>query len=652
MLSSQHSRFACLLLALITLFVTAQAVTAQTNDPFGTVHTKDIDLTSKTSASTSSLSNTSDNLSNTSDNLTSALDNTPDNSLLTSDPRKVSFLPVGQAYQLSASIVDASQFNLKSPQSGKLLSLHWDIAQDYYLYQHKLKVMLGNESLPLELPAGIVKYDDYFEKDLQVYYNSLDLLIPLPFYDGNNPLKLTIHSQGCADAGLCYPPQQQQVSIHQGRAEVLAAPDPRSLSATDETAPNSGQTLQTSFWLALFGALLGGILLNLMPCVFPVLSLKALSLARSRENPHQQHLHGWAYTLGVVATFVAIATTMLLLRQAGQAIGWGFQLQSPLVVALLAYLFFIMGLGLSGFIQLGGQLSGSGQALTEGHSYRASFFTGALASVVASPCTAPFMGGALGFAVTQPAPLALTVFATLGFGMGLPFLLLTYFPALSQRLPKPGQWMETLKQLLAFPLFLTALWLLWVVGRQTSSDTVVALSAGALGLTFAAWLWQHSPTRLSQKVLAVLVLVAALLPLKNLIHADRASNDNRAPASALTDQWQPYSQERLEQLLASGTPTFVNLTADWCITCLANEKIALDTDTTQNAFEQAGIVKLKGDWTHYNPEITHLLSQFGRNGVPLYLLYSGKENEPPVILPQILREQTVTNAIKSIKTSN
>ncbi|WP_439135955.1 protein-disulfide reductase DsbD family protein [Pseudomaricurvus sp.] len=621
MLSSRLPLLTCLLLLATSLL----PLNSQANNPFGSAST---DLTRQSSMSASPANSATDNL-------------------FANNPGEVSFLPVEQAYQLSATVVDGSQ--LAEPIDGSVLSLHWDIAPKYYLYQHQLKAVFNNAPLSAELPDGINKYDDYYERDLTVYYDSLDLLVPLPAHNESEPLLVTVHSQGCADAGLCYPPQQQQIRIHQGKAEVLAAPGPQSLSISALSDTGQGSTGNTSFWLALFGALIGGLLLNLMPCVFPVLSLKALSLARSRENPHQQHLHGWAYTFGVIATFVAIATVMLLLRQAGQAIGWGFQLQSPLVVALLAYLFFIMGLGLSGFIQLGGQLSGSGQSLTEGHSYRASFFTGALASIVASPCTAPFMGGALGFAVTQPTPLALTVFAVLGFGMALPFLLLTYFPSLSQRLPKPGQWMETLKQLLAFPLFLTALWLLWVVGRQTGSDTVVALSAGALGLTFAAWLWQHQPARVTQKVLAVVVLITALWPLSNLNNSDHSDLTQEA---ALANQWQPYSQERLDQLLANGTPTFVNLTADWCITCLANEKIALDTETTLNAFEQAGIVKLKGDWTHYNPEITHLLSQFGRNGVPLYLLYSGKINEPPVILPQILREQTVKNAIESLKTAN
>lgn len=548
-----------------------------------------------------------------------------------------SFLEVGEAYQLSGSF--------QPPQT---LNIHWDIADGYYLYQHKLAFTLNGQPLEHTLPPSSQKYDDYFEKELGVYYRSLDISVALPDQPSEGSLNLVVSSQGCADAGLCYPPQTQNLQLNGTLLSLVAntppEPDTSSNPLSAGSPSGSGTTLP-SYWLALLSALIGGVILNLMPCVFPVLSLKALSLARSQENPHQQHLHGWAYTAGAIATFVAIAAIMLSLRQAGQAIGWGFQLQSPIVVALLAYLFFAMGLALSGFITLGGQLSGSGQSLTEGHSYQSSFFTGALATLVASPCTAPFMGGALGYAVTQPAAIALTIFAALGLGMALPFLLLTYFPSLSRKLPKPGAWMETLKQVLAFPLYLTALWLLWVVGRQTSSDSVVAVIAGATSLAFAAWLWQHQPNRWIQKGLAIIAIAIALLPIATLSEQRQTTN-----ASELDHGWQPFTQARLQQLQQDQTPTFVNLTADWCITCLANEKTALNTDTTLAAFEQAGIVKLKGDWTHYNPEITQLLSQFGRNGVPLYLLYSGKAGEAPIILPQILRERTVTNAINTLKT--
>ncbi|MGH1372368.1 MAG: protein-disulfide reductase DsbD family protein [Cellvibrionaceae bacterium] len=550
---------------------------------------------------------------------------------------QTSFLPVEQAYRLSALVNAAGESSSEQRQ----LALHWDIADGYYLYKHQLKFELDGNPLDHQLPAGQFKYDEYFERELEVYYGSLDVAVSIPVAASAAQL-IRVHSQGCADAGLCYPPQWQQLSIENGEATLMEslAPALSKPAPPANTEPNSDNRHGHYVW-ALLGALIGGIILNLMPCVFPVLSLKALSLARSRDNPAQQHLHGWAYTVGAIATFVIIAAIMLSLRQAGQAVGWGFQLQSPVVVALLAYLFFIMGLSLSGFIQLGGKLAGAGQSLTEGHSYRSSFFTGALATLVASPCTAPFMGGALGYAVTQPPVIALSIFAALGFGMALPFLLLTYFPSLSQKLPKPGPWMETLKQALAFPLYFTALWLLWVVGRQTSSDSVVLVVAGAVALAFAAWLWQHRPHRVWQQCAAAAIFALALWPMGQL-QPSHTSN-----ATQLQNDWQPFTQARLQQLLDQGQPTFVNLTADWCITCLANEKTALDTDKTLAAFERSGVVKLKGDWTHYNPEITQLLNQFGRNGVPLYLIYSNNNPGKPVILPQLLTEQTVIDAIRT-----
>lgn len=386
-------------------------------------------------------------------------------------------------------------------------------------------------------------------------------------------------------------------------------------------------------------ALLGGIILNLMPCVFPVLSLKTLSLLHSHQASHQQHLHGWAYTLGCVLSFCAIAALMFSLRQAGQFIGWGFQLQSPWVVASLSYLFVCLGILLLGNFNFGGSFSGSGQNLTQSNGYSGSFFTGALATLVASPCTAPFMGAALGFAITQPISLGLLTFATLGFGMALPFLVLSYFPSLGRALPKPGPWMHTLKQFFAFPLFFTALWLLWVLSKQSGSDVVIAFVGGSLAIGLGLWLWQSQPFSPIKRTLAVLSLLAALLPFNWL---------NQPPATtvqALDHNWQPFTQQRLDELRQSGTPVFVNMTAAWCITCLANEKVALDTQASITAFEQAGVVKLKGDWTNYNPEITRLLNQFGRNGVPLYLLYNGQPGNKPAILPQILSESTIKEAL-------
>jgi thiol:disulfide interchange protein DsbD len=367
-------------------------------------------------------------------------------------------------------------------------------------------------------------------------------------------------------------------------------------------------------------------------------------MVRAHEAPLRQHLHGWSYTAGCVATFVSIAATMFALRAGGEAIGWGFQLQSPVVVGSLAYLFFVMALLMYGHFQWPNQLSGIGQQLTEGNKLPSSFFTGVLATVVASPCTAPFMGSALGYAMTLPTTLGLLVFAALGFGMALPFLLLSYFPQLGQRLPKPGAWMETFKQLLAFPLLLTAIWLAWIFSRQTSSDQTSLLLCGALALSFALWLSQRLNHNLKVRGLRALLIVsslaAALYPLGNTT-THKLSSDSR------TVDWQAYTDQRLAELRADSTPVFINLTADWCITCLANEKLVLSHDVVKQAFTAAGITKLKGDWTNYNPEITKLLAQHGRNGVPLYLLYPADNQQQPQILPQILRKADLLDTIAS-----
>ncbi|MYM63280.1 protein-disulfide reductase DsbD [Pseudomaricurvus sp. HS19] len=548
-------------------------------------------------------------------------------------PQQQTFLPVHQAYQLRATYLPGEQ---------TLLQLSWTIAPDYFLYQHAFKVELNGTALPLELPAGKAKYDELLQRDVVLYRDLFTLSVNLPA-DTALPTVLQVHSQGCADAGLCYPPQVELVSIDSAGITSIslpAGPAPSARPERNSSLPGNPLSLLG----ALLAAVLGGALLNLMPCVFPVLSLKALSIAGSHQSAHSLHKHGWSYTAGAVTTFTAIAALMLALRASGEAIGWGFQLQNPVFVALLVYLFLLMSLNLLGFWQVGHRFSGAGQSLTEGHSLRASFFTGALATLVASPCTAPFMAGALGYAITQTPWVALGVFAALGFGMALPYLLLTYSPALTRRLPKPGAWMETLRQLLAFPLLLTALWLLWVAGRQTGSDGLVAILCGALALGFAIWLWQHQPRRRWQQFIAIAALLAALWPL--------ASLETTPVQASESHDWQPYSDQRLQELLQQRQPVFVNLTADWCITCLANEKSALDTETTVAAFRDAGIVRLKGDWTNYNPEITGLLAQFDRSGVPLYLLYNGAPGSPPLILPQILREKTVLEAINQVAPYN
>lgn len=398
----------------------------------------------------------------------------------------------------------------------------------------------------------------------------------------------------------------------------------------------------------LLFALLGGLILNLMPCVFPVLSLKVLGIVeQAGEDAGRIRLHGFSYTGGVLLSFAALAGALILLRAGGAEIGWGFQLQSPWFVALLAYVMLAMALSLSGLFELGHSVMGLGSGLAAKKGLSGSFFTGVLATVVATPCTAPFMGAAVGFALSQPWIIALGVFLALGFGLALPFLVLSFAPALMRRLPRPGPWMVTLKEGLAFPLYGTVAWLVWVLEQQAGPLGLGAALAGLVLVAFAAWAYGRSrPSEGAPRLAGTLATLAgaagALALLPSLVDLGPAAVARAEPGSpvAAAGGFAPYSQERLEGLLGEGKPVFINLTAAWCVTCLVNEKNALSTDGVKRALTERGITYLKGDWTHEDPEITRLLERFGRSGVPLYLYYAKGQREP-VILPQILTEDIV-----------
>jgi thiol:disulfide interchange protein len=406
-------------------------------------------------------------------------------------------------------------------------------------------------------------------------------------------------------------------------------------------------SLATILQAALF-ALLGGLILNLMPCVFPVLSIKVLSLINhATQSPEQLRRHGLVYTAGVLATFVLLAGALLALRAGGAEIGWGFQLQSPITVAVLAYVLFAMGLSLSGVVHFGYSLQGLGGNLAQRAGYSGSFCAGALAVVVATPCTAPFMGTALGFALTQPAAISLVVFLALGLGLALPFLLLTLSPRLIEWLPRPGAWMDTLKQALAFPVYATVAWLMWVLGQQVGPSGLFAALIGLVLIALAVWsfsIWQTAGTwgRRVAAAVAIASVTATAAAVAGL-QTDRPTAAQTASATGI----EPFSQRRLDELRAERRPVFVNMTAAWCITCLVNERVALSTDAVKSAFTSGNIAYLKGDWTNRNPEITRILERHGRSGVPLYLLYSG--GDEPVVLPQILTAATVLQEIDRMR---
>ena len=528
------------------------------------------------------------------------------------------FVPVEKAYSVDVVVED------------KRLLLNWTIRDGYYLYRDRFKFGSVDSNAVLAAPQfgnGLVKWDEYFEKELEVYYQQTSVV--LPFTTDATRLNLKIESQGCADAGLCYPPYKQWLDIDliNGIVEISNQPP-----ATNKQPDNVGDTASLPLALVLLFALAGGMILNLMPCVFPILSIKVLSFTMNHKTDRSRHIHGLVYTAGVISSFVAIAIAMLTLRAAGESIGWGFQLQSPLFVIFLIYLFFIMGLGLSGYLEIGSSLMSVGQNNQNEEGLRSSFMTGVLATTVASPCTAPFMGPALGFAISQSSSIAVLVFAFLGLGMALPFILLAWIPGLTKRLPKPGPWMDVFKQFLAFPIYMTAVWLLWVAGRQTSIDVAAAVIIGLILLVMALWMWKLNSKPVTRLIAAALFVAALAVPVAAI------SESNLEP------EFLTYSPELLAELRDDNQPVFINLTADWCITCLVNERVALSSEKVIGLMGANGISYLKGDWTNSDPQITELLGRFNRSGVPLYLLYPRGQGEA-VILPQILTESMVIDAL-------
>ncbi|MDD3444169.1 MAG: protein-disulfide reductase DsbD family protein [Zavarzinia sp.] len=402
-------------------------------------------------------------------------------------------------------------------------------------------------------------------------------------------------------------------------------------------APGAG-VAHIGFFLALLFAFLGGVILNLMPCVLPVLSIKLLSLAGKTPGPEMRR-HGIAYTLGVLACFVALAGGLIALRAGGEAIGWGFQLQSPVVVGLLAYLFFGLGLWMLDVVSFGSGLMGMGDRLTRHRGAAGSFGTGLLAAVVATPCTAPFMGAALGFALTRPMLEALAIFVALGLGLSAPFLAVSFVPGLARLVPKPGGWMVRLKKLLAFPLFASTVWLLWVLSVQTGPMAVASAGAGIVLIALAAFVlseFRGVGSRLVSLAIAIVALSLAVAPAGAPAAGGIAAH---GPSGA-----EAYSPARLAELRGQGRNVFVNLTAAWCITCLVNEQVALDRPAVREALAETDTVYMVGDWTNRDPEITRLLTEHGRSGVPLYVIYPG-DGGTPRVLPQLLTEGIVVEAL-------
>jgi len=401
--------------------------------------------------------------------------------------------------------------------------------------------------------------------------------------------------------------------------------------------------------LAVAFAFLGGVVLNLMPCVFPILSMKALALTSHAHEDARPATEGLAFTAGVLATFMSLAAALMAAKAAGGAVGWGFQLQNPAVVAALGLVMLLIGLNLSGVYEAGTSLQRLG--VHRAHSVAGSLLTGALAVVVAAPCTAPFMASAIAYAFTQSEWAALAVFAALGLGFSAPFLLLCLLPPLRRRLPRPGPWMEALRKVLAFPMYGAAAWLAWVLTLQSGATALAALLAAAVALALGAWLYGWAQRRQASgrrpAALYALSLAAVVLAVAAAVAGVRAGPGAAAaaPASGARLASEPFSPERVAALQAEGRPVFVDFTAAWCITCQVNEQVALSSPRVADAFAQADAAYLKADWTRRDPAIAQALAEHGRAGVPLYLVYDARGGEPAV-LPQVLTEGTVISAVR------
>ncbi len=593
---------------------------------------------------------------------------------------------------------------------GNTLLLRFSPAKGYYLYRDKTRIRVRGQGEPVALgkiawPTAMPWHDEHFGT-VHVYFDRIDVRVPLTRSTSKAlPVDIEADFQGCQTDGICYPPMRRTLSltlpagakiapktstptaiadpsapktpdasdasaatdsatpppltgeaVSAGSTATAAAADkgdgdlatPGAPVATTTAADDAPQGRISSVWVALLLAFLGGIVLNLMPCVLPVLSLKALGLAGSGETPAHARAHALWYTAGVLTSFLALGGLAIALRQAGLALGWGFQLQQPLVVAALALLMFGFGLSLSGLWYVGGGWTGVGHGLASRGGATGDFFTGVLAVVVAAPCTAPFMAQALGWAFTAPTAAALLVFAALGLGLASPFLLIGFVPALARRLPKPGAWMDTLKQALAFPMYLTAIWLLWVLTKQRGADAGGWLAIAALAVAFSAWAWRVRAQDAGQRrralatLCVVLGLATAAWSLAMIAKLPKPAAAKTATAAQSDLAVVPFSEQRLADLRRAGRVVLVNMTADWCITCKANEKAVFGRDGFRDALRDADAVYMVGDWTDVDPTITAYLQRYRAVGVPLYVVYprGGGEGRvlPAVLTPSLVRD--------------
>jgi thiol:disulfide interchange protein DsbD len=504
----------------------------------------------------------------------------------------------------------------------------------------------------------VVSHADAYEIRLTPRTGSVEGITRVDFFPAD---PLTIHN--------AYP---QRLKHSEGTLSLFVKKDPKQQTGPDRLRGELGlfsedassesrgalrldAPVESGFplWRAVLLALAGGFLLNLMPCVFPVISIKILSFV---EHAHREGatpvVHGLMYGFGILLSFWVLSGLLFALRAAGMHLGWGFQLQSPVFLSFMAVLFFLIGLNLLGAFEFGllfTRLGGIGMNRT---GYGGSFLSGILATLIATPCTAPFMGSALGFAMAQPVSVGLAVFTALGVGMALPYVILSSQPGLVKRLPRPGAWMETLKQFLAFPMFATLIWILWVLGNQVGPDGVIRCLAGLFLLSLGIWIFGRAPTVPGKRFRGAWIRAgAAAVILAGLLGAmtQHPGGVSRMPAQENKGAhalWEPFSEARIQELRRAGRPLFVNFTAAWCITCQVNKRLVLDRPEVLAAFERYNIELMKADWTNRDDDISRALARYGRRGVPVYVLYGSGNGSEPVLLPEILTVDLVLDALE------
>jgi thiol:disulfide interchange protein DsbD len=445
--------------------------------------------------------------------------------------------------------------------------------------------------------------------------------------------------------------KSEQLSANPSTLDGLLQVNSHGFMISMPIVPGGGNS--ALFTMLLF-AFLGGIILNLMPCVFPVLSMKVFSFLKlGGDKKKEIRSHAWAYTLGILVSFWLLVGILLIFKSGGEKIGWGFQLQSPFFVSALSAILFLFGLSLVGVFDFGGTFTGAGSSLAGKEGLAGAFFTGVLATLVSTPCTAPLMGTAVGFALSQSATVAFVIFTALALGLASPFLLLSYSPSLGKMLPRPGAWMETLKQITAFLIFATVIWLVSVVALQTSPSYLVIILGSFLCEGVAAWILHRWSSTTLGKIFAVVFILAGLIltatatPLRGLAETSAGQNTVMEDKNGLS--WEDYSPPNLKAHLAKNEAVFLDFTAAWCLSCKVNELVVFSSEDVKKKLRDHHVTLMRADWTSHSEVITQALAGYGRSGVPTYVLYVGRADGKPLLLPEVITPGIITAALDTLK---